>query len=231
MDSNHFVNVIQSLSTAPTRRAVLRGFAALVAGSLLSPITGLTDARARGRRRHRRRRRRVCPEAALQCQICPEGSFWCAESGDCCPSGSRCFEQCGCCPPSKPACCTHNGQCCQENGTCSFGCGCCPPEQPDCCSGPVNHLCYDAGQEKCCPVAVGSTLVSLCPKPLVCVGELGGVPWCCESGAVVCGAGCCQLGYFCCNEEEGRCCNNQLCVPAPEGHCFPMHEGEPARIF
>src|SRR5688572_16106183 len=57
MDADRFASLVQTLVSTPSRRAVTRGLAALVAGTILTPLFGAkTDAaKRRGHQRGHRR--------------------------------------------------------------------------------------------------------------------------------------------------------------------------------
>jgi hypothetical protein len=208
MDIDYIASIVWSLSARPSRRAVMRGLAALTASAFLAPFTELTAAKGKGgkggkgKRRKGKRKLQVCQEAnGPVCRCGPEQGV--CPDGTCCPVGTACGGVCGCCPAGG---------------------------QPGCCAGPLNHMCYDFSQEQCCYPEPGAILVGACPKPLVCMGTIDGVPWCCESGSTWCdGEGCCPAGSYCCGDGD-VCCNNETCQPPPAGDCFPRDSGQPARI-
>src|ERR687897_151254 len=53
MDADRFAHLVRTLLTTPSRRAVMRGLAALVAGTILTPLFG-AETEAAKRRGHER---------------------------------------------------------------------------------------------------------------------------------------------------------------------------------
>lgn len=125
-------------------------------------------------------------------------------------------------PPTPPTC--QYGQ-----DTCGPAGACCPELRPKCCRGTINAFCYNPSEETCCaPTATGQ--VGACAKGSVCGPEIAAVRFCCTSGDEICRGGCCTQGTFCCS-DDGVCCDNVACQPAPAGTCFPQGFGEGARVF
>ena len=200
MDTDRLANLVRSLSTPPSRRAVNRGLAGLVTGSLFSPLLAPVSMRANGKKggkkKDKKKKKRNPKDLVPECAL---GQVPCHDLG----------------------CCTFD--------LCT-SCGCCPATQRACCGDATtaNRLCYDPAAETCCPTTI-TGLVGACPKQTFCATGAGGtIPICCPSGAEHCVFGCCPEGLFCCPSLI-MCCTDSSCDES-KGACFVIAGGDLARM-
>lgn len=105
MDPHRFDGIVRSLSYTPTRRVVSRGLAGLTAGSMLAPLTALTDTAAKKKKGKNKKKKKKpkkpsCPSGKQKCgNDCVDTRTDAANCGGCgkrCASGQACDQ--GSCP-------------------------------------------------------------------------------------------------------------------------------------
>lgn len=229
MDADRFEDFVRSLATPPSRRAVIRALAGLVAGPFLAPLINRAGVAAKRRHRHRgRHRRRKRPDRRPEEQPCGQNQEWCA-AGDfsgCCntqtdPEGDpvEICTDCGCCESGASQCCeaSVDAVCCGNNDVCcrtkNFEFPFCCAQGETCCG----DVCCEAG-ETCCQNP-DSGHGKCCPSDTTCYpGSGDDPPACCGSFSVGCHGDCCTDSPVvkCCDKSNGQT------------HCFAFFADCPA---
>lgn len=211
MDASRFDRLSRLLATAPTRRTVFGGLAALVSQVLSAPEA---DARAAI---CRPLGSRCFPGHGLKCcrGTCRDGRCRCAPGqkrcrGRCIPRQQRCRRRrAGGCPPGKKRCagrCIPRAACCRDRDcgagrVCRKGtCLCDPARCAGCC---VGETCQACGDGEIC----GGPTCGCMPDPSICLppGTVcpdGDCAPCCSRGNYECG-----VGVLCCGDGvQGDIC-------------------------
>jgi hypothetical protein len=218
VDGKRFDDLARAITEAVSRRSVLRGGTALIAGFLgQASIAGSEAACSRARRCGKT----CCKKSQFCCNpekgLCCSGSAECcnpdAGKGTCCPSPKRCAKPIGkdsaptkCCPRTRQWFTTTNRVRCCPAGTRSLGTGITAEDGPCC---PEKKYCSDQPSGgRCCP--------SFSP---VCVDPSKGL--CCTKERK-CGKKCCPYGQICdggtCNCQPGvRKCGDTCCHASAVG--------------
>jgi hypothetical protein len=174
MDTNRFEEIVRTLATMPSRRAVIQRLVGLTAGSLLAPITRVSDAAAKdGKKAHKHKEHRRKKRKKNKSDRCPRKYEYCpaGEYSECCRtaiggvSGNP-FEvctACGCCAYHFTTCCgsAGDGLCCHDSQQCCYSddfkeSACCEPKEVCCgagCCGPKEECCKTTGENPyryCC---------------------------------------------------------------------------------
>ena len=240
MDSERFDDIVKSLVSGASRRAMLAGLAGGVLGIFAAvPIAEDAEAnnnqrRRRRRRRKRRRRRRRQQQCIPNCTNRNCGSNGCGGSCGSCGGRRFClngictcdFVTCNgmCCPSHEPVCCPPTAQdatgvCARNGSTCCTtdqGGRSCPFDRPVCCPATSRNprgICVRT-DETCCTDSAG--------------GFCGpSIPLCCPPTPSNPGGSCCTAAQPCCN-ATGVCDDTNL--ECKSGCCVPKQMAAPREL-
>jgi hypothetical protein len=171
MDATRFDRLVRALTTAPTRRGLARGLAAIgLAGTLGLPLDpGHAEAK-------KKRKKKKCKKCG-PCRKCKKGKCQPQPDGSDCGGGQSCLNGTCRCPEGQDAC---GGACLDSCPTIRLRnpvtCECCRP------TGKVERVCDNIHEECCSGLACGS----IGEEGTACPGRTLGQP-CdfddqCESG-------------------------------------------------